>query len=156
MSLRAEAKSVMQERILGVARTLFYGRGIQAVGVDVIAAEVGISKRTLYNHFPSKGDLVRAYLEGWNQPTHASGLPPRERILADFDRLERSFARTAFRGCPFINAVAEAAHPADDVGGLSLATDAGWRWRDRDDARAWRQANCPGRARCGSRRDGGF
>ena len=47
-------KSTMQDRILETADRLFYGQGIRAIGVDTIAAEVGISKRTLYNHFPSK------------------------------------------------------------------------------------------------------
>jgi AcrR family transcriptional regulator len=44
----------MKERILQTADRLFYLQGIRAVGVDTIAAEIGISKRTLYNHFPSK------------------------------------------------------------------------------------------------------
>ena len=44
----------MPERILATADRLFYGHGIRAMGVDTIAAETGISKRTLYNHFPSK------------------------------------------------------------------------------------------------------
>jgi hypothetical protein len=44
----------MQERILETADRLFYGQGIRAVGVDEIADEIGISKRTLYNHYPSQ------------------------------------------------------------------------------------------------------
>ena len=127
MTLREDNKSVMRDRILGVARRLFYARGIQAVGVDVIAADVGISKRTLYNYFASKSDLIRAYLEGWSQATHATDLPPRELILAEFDRLEGSFARTNFRGCPFINAVAEAAPPADAVSELAVRFKEGRR-----------------------------
>ncbi len=42
------------ERILATADKLFYTQGIRAVGVDTIAAEAGVSKRTLYNHYPSK------------------------------------------------------------------------------------------------------
>ena len=53
----------MKERILATADRLFYLQGIRAVGVDTIAAEIGISKRTLYNHFPSKDALISAYLE---------------------------------------------------------------------------------------------
>ena len=59
---RSDDRSTMQERILETADRLFYGQGIRAVGVDTIAAEAGISKRTLYNHFPSKDDLIVAYL----------------------------------------------------------------------------------------------
>ena len=56
---RWAAKEAMQERILETAGRLFYGQGIRAVGVDTIAAEIGISKRTLYNYFPSKDELDR-------------------------------------------------------------------------------------------------
>ena len=48
----------MKERILQTADRLFYLEGIRAIGVDTIAAEIGISKRTLYNHFPSKDALI--------------------------------------------------------------------------------------------------
>ena len=58
----------MRERILETADRLFYGQGIRAVGVDTIAAEIGISKRTLYNYFPSKDDLIVAYLQRANLP----------------------------------------------------------------------------------------
>ena len=53
----------MDERILQTADRLFYLKGIRAIGVDTIAAEIGISKRTLYNHFPSKDALIQAYLK---------------------------------------------------------------------------------------------
>src|SRR5262250_2308768 len=105
---RSEDRSAaMEERILETTDRLFYGQGIRAVGVDTIAAEVGISKRTLYNHFPSKDDLIVAYLSRRMRPAETSGRPPAEQILGDFDRLERSFASGVFRGCPFVNAVAE-------------------------------------------------
>jgi AcrR family transcriptional regulator len=54
------AKPAMKDRILETADRLFYLQGIRAVGVDTIAAEIGISKRTLYNHFPSKDALISA------------------------------------------------------------------------------------------------
>jgi AcrR family transcriptional regulator len=97
----------MKERILETADRLFYLRGIRAVGVDTIAAEIGISKRTLYNHFPSKDELIAAYLERRFTRAPASDKPPVEQILGTFDRLERGFASKGFRGCPFVNAVAE-------------------------------------------------
>jgi AcrR family transcriptional regulator len=86
--------------------------------VDTVAAEVGISKRTLYNYFPSKDELIAAYLSRRSRPIPDSDKPPEEQILATFDRLERSFASGELRGCPFVNAVAELrekAHPANKI-----------------------------------------
>jgi AcrR family transcriptional regulator len=97
----------MKERILETADRLFYLQGIRAIGVDTIAAEIGISKRTLYNHFPSKDALIAAYLERRFVAPRPSDKPPAEQILATFDSLERRFAARDFRGCPFVNAVAE-------------------------------------------------
>jgi AcrR family transcriptional regulator len=97
----------VKERILSTADRLFYQRGIRAVGVDTIAAEAGISKRSLYDYFPSKEALVLAYLERRFVPLPPSGAPPAEQILTIFDRLEAVFTDPAFRGCPFVNAVAE-------------------------------------------------
>jgi AcrR family transcriptional regulator len=105
--MSATEKPTMKERILETADRLFYLRGIRAVGVDTISAEIGISKRTLYNHFPSKDELIAAYLARRFKQVPASDKPPAEQILGTFDSLERRFARTDFRGCPFVNAVAE-------------------------------------------------
>jgi AcrR family transcriptional regulator len=104
---RWPAKEAMQERILETADRLFYGQGIRAVGVDTIAAEIGISKRTLYNYFPSKDALIVAYLSRRSVPLEASDERPVEQILGWFDRLECWAASDGFRGCPFVNAVAE-------------------------------------------------
>jgi AcrR family transcriptional regulator len=101
------AKPTMKERILETADRLFYLQGIRAIGVDTIAAEIGISKRTLYNHFPSKDALISAYLARRFVQPRPSDKPPAEQILGTFDRLERGFASKGFRGCPFVNAVAE-------------------------------------------------
>jgi AcrR family transcriptional regulator len=100
-------KIAMKERILKTADRLFYLQGIRAIGVDTIAAEIGISKRTLYNHFPSKDALISAYLERRFVQPRPSDKPPAEQILGIFDSLERRFASKDFRGCPFVNAVAE-------------------------------------------------
>src|SRR6266436_8631679 len=100
-------KPDMKDRILETADRLFYLQGIRAVGVDTIAAEIGISKRTLYNHFPSKDALIAAYLARRFVQPRPSDKPPVEQILGTFDSLERRFAAKDFRGCPFVNAVAE-------------------------------------------------
>jgi AcrR family transcriptional regulator len=100
-------KTDMKERILQTADRLFYLEGIRAIGVDTIAAEIGISKRTLYNHFPSKDSLINAYLQRRFVTTRRSDKSPTEQILGYFDALERRFLAKDFRGCPFVNAVAE-------------------------------------------------
>jgi AcrR family transcriptional regulator len=81
--------------------------GIRAVGVDTIAAEIGISKRTLYNYFSSKDALIVVYLTRRAVPRGIPDQPPLEQILGVFDWLEHWFASKAFRGCPFVNAVVE-------------------------------------------------
>src|SRR6201990_2845681 len=100
-------KIAMKDRILETADRLFYLQGIRAIGVDTIAAEIGISKRTLYNHFPSKDALIAAYLERRARPAKLSDAPAIEQILGTFDALERRFGSAEFRGCPFVNAVTE-------------------------------------------------
>jgi AcrR family transcriptional regulator len=119
----------MQERILETADRLFYGQGIRAVGVDTIAAEIGISKRTLYNHFASKDDLIVAYLSRRLKPAPPSERPPVEQILGSFERLERTIGAGGgtgggtgvFRGCPFVNAVAELKEPTHAANRIALA-----------------------------------
>src|SRR6202000_190647 len=102
-----QAKPGMKERILETADRLFYLEGIRAIGVDTIAAEIGITNRTLYNHFPSKDALIAAYLDRRFVQARPSDKSPLDQILATFDSLERRFAAKDFRGCPFVNAVAE-------------------------------------------------
>jgi AcrR family transcriptional regulator len=111
---RWAAKETMQQRILDTAGRLFYGQGIRAVGVDTIAAEIGISKRTLYNYYPSKDELILAYLSRYLIQPKSSDRPLMDQVLHYFDWLEGWFASDTFRGCPFVNAVAElsdADHP---------------------------------------------
>jgi AcrR family transcriptional regulator len=115
------AKPTMKERILETADRLFYLQGIRAIGVDTIAAEIGISKRTLYNHFPSKDALISAYLARRFVQPQPSDKPPLDQILGTFDRLERGFASKGFRGCPFVNAVAELGAEDQPVRKIAIA-----------------------------------
>jgi AcrR family transcriptional regulator len=126
------AKPTMKDRILETADRLFYLQGIRAVGVDTIAAEIGISKRTLYNHFPSKDDLIAAYLRRRSVTMPASDKSPIEQILGTFDSLERRFAAKDFRGCPFVNAVAELGAEDHAVRQIAIAFKHGRRARFRD------------------------
>jgi AcrR family transcriptional regulator len=114
-------KPAMKDRILETADRLFYLQGIRAIGVDTIAAEIGISKRTLYNHFPSKDALIAAYLQHRFVLPRASDKPPAEQILGTFDALERRFSARDFRGCPFVNAVAELGPEDQSVRRIAVA-----------------------------------
>jgi AcrR family transcriptional regulator len=110
----------MAERIMEAADRLFYQKGIRAVGVDAVAAEAGISKRSLYDTFPSKDALVAAYLRQRIQPLPASGEPPVAQVLALFDQLHARFAKGDFRGCPFVNAVTELAEDCETARAIAL------------------------------------
>jgi AcrR family transcriptional regulator len=95
-------------RILETIDRLFYRQGIRAVGVDTIVAELGISKKTLYRQFRSKGEMIEAYLRGRFRPFPVSDKPPAEQILGNFEWLEKSLVKKQdFRGCAFLNALAE-------------------------------------------------
>ena len=122
---RSPTKPTMKERILQTADRLFYLQGIRAIGVDTIAAEIGISKRTLYNHFPSKDALISAYLERrfvrHTPSDKRSEQSPVEQVLGIFDSLERRFSAKDFRGCPFINAVAELGAESKPVRKIAVA-----------------------------------
>lgn len=100
-------------RILDVASRLFYEQGIHMVGVDLIAAESGVTKRTLYDRFGSKDALITAYLEvrgrRWRNAVGARLADlddPAARVLAPFDVLSAWIAGN-HRGCAFVNAAAE-------------------------------------------------
>ena len=112
-----------RERILETVDRLFYRQGIRAVGVDAIAAELGISKKTLYRHFPSKDDLVVAYLKGRFRPLPAaSDKPPVEQILKNFEWFARSLAMAEdYRGCAFLNALAELGSEEGEARKLAVA-----------------------------------
>jgi AcrR family transcriptional regulator len=113
-------RAPMAGRIMEAADRLFYQRGIRAVGVDTVAAEAGISKRSLSDTFPSKDALVAAYLRQRIQPLPASDQPPATQILALFDQLHVRFAKGDFRGCPFVNAVTELAEDCESARAIAL------------------------------------
>jgi AcrR family transcriptional regulator len=109
-----------------VADELFYTRGLRAVGIDEIIAKSRVAKATLYAHFPTKNDLIAAYLQrrsdAWREHVEAAlaahAADPIGRIDAIFVVLIDGCRDAAFRGCPFIKAAAEypdPAHPARQV-----------------------------------------
>ncbi|WP_260191003.1 TetR/AcrR family transcriptional regulator [Actinophytocola gossypii] len=109
------------ERLLATASDLFYRRGIRAVGVDLIAEQAGTTKKTLYDRFGSKDNLVALYLrarfERWQafvDERLALVEPGQGQVLAAFDVLAEWLADNT-RGCAFVNANAEidrTDHPA--------------------------------------------
>ncbi|MFD7441255.1 TetR/AcrR family transcriptional regulator [Streptomyces sp. NPDC059909] len=114
-------------RALEAATHLFYERGIHAVGVDLIAAEAGVTKKTLYDRFGSKEQLVVEYLaardERWREflserLAAAAGDPPEGRVLAVFDASRDWSARHCTRGCGMVNAHAEIGDPRHPAYGI--------------------------------------
>ncbi|MEU0171612.1 TetR/AcrR family transcriptional regulator [Streptomyces iakyrus] len=106
--------AVARERALDAAEELFYGRGVQAVGMDDVRGTSGVSLKRLYQLFPAKEQLVEAYLERrdarWRGELAAyveRHEEPRERILAVFDWLGGWFGEPGFRGCAWLNAYGE-------------------------------------------------
>lgn len=103
------------ERVLATADRLFYERGLHATGVDLIAAEAGVSKTTMYTYFRTKDELVAAYLQARSDAWRAHveeqldrlEADPIERVQRVFDLLGAWFRSDDFHGCPFINAEAE-------------------------------------------------
>ena len=104
-----------REQIVTEALKLFYRDGFNATGVDRISAEAGVSKKTLYNHFKSKDELVLATLRKRDglfrnrimRETERLTSVPRERLLTIFDAHDAWFQEKYFSGCMFINAAAE-------------------------------------------------
>lgn len=123
-NVRASARRPARELLLEAAARLFYARGVSATGIDTITAEAGVAKKSLYNNFSSKADLVAAYLEArhsewlglYGKRLELAGTP-REQVLAVFDAyLDHAHTayRHGFRGCGLLNAAAEL--PAGDPG----------------------------------------
>lgn len=106
-------------RALDAASRLFYERGIHAVGVDLIATEAGVTKKTLYDRFGSKEQIVVEYLaardEGWRSflaERLKAEQSPAERILAVFDASRAWMDENSPRGCSMVNAHAEISDPS--------------------------------------------
>ena len=112
-----------RERILLTAHELFYCVGIRATGIDRVIAESGVTKVTFYRHFPSKNDLVRAFLEQRHERWIAWFSDALRRHGADRGRgvealvpaLGEWLRRPGYRGCAFINSAAELGRAMPEV-----------------------------------------
>ena len=106
-----------RDRLMQAAMILFYNHGINATGIDAIVERAGVAKKSLYNNFASKADLVSQYLEerhaewlGLYEKRLAAARTPEQAVLAVFDayqdHAEHEYER-GFRGCGLLNAAAE-------------------------------------------------
>jgi AcrR family transcriptional regulator len=116
----------VRQRILDTASALFYERGVRAVGVDLVVADSGVAKTSLYRHFRTKDDLIVAFLERedvefwaqWDEVAARHAGDPAGEIEAHMRWIGKRLARANYRGCPQINVAAEFAeadHPAREV-----------------------------------------
>ena len=104
----------VRERILETAQRLFYRDGFRAVGIDTIIAEAGVAKMSLYRHFPSKDDLIVAYLEEsnrqyweWLDGAVADIEDPHDRLIGMFAAIEKLATSPECLGCTFQGTAAE-------------------------------------------------
>ena len=110
---KPERASPARDRILQAAARLFYAQGIRATGIDLIIAEAGVAKMSFYNHFPSKDDLVRAFLDARHEMwmgrfrERVEAALSKEGLPAVATALMIWFEEPDFRGCAFINTVSE-------------------------------------------------
>lgn len=125
-SAAAEPVPDVRERILDTASALFYQRGVRAVGVDLVVQEAAVAKTSLYRYFPTKDDLIVAFLERedlefwalWDSVAAQHAGDPAGELDAHMRWIGARLARANYRGCPQINVAAEFAeqdHPARQV-----------------------------------------
>lgn len=124
--------SAARDRLLLTAAELFYSDGINAVGVDRVVAEAQVTKATFYRHFPSKEDLVVAYLNAtdgqfrdWYGALENQHDDPVDVLRAFFNGIADYLCGNDFRGCHFINAAAEVPDPGLPIR-LAVATHRSW------------------------------
>ena len=104
-----------KERILRSAVLLFDKHGVHTTGIDRIIAESDVAKMTFYKHFPSKTNLIMAYLDfkhearfsNLEKHTTDKSSDPSKQILGIFDSLEDWFHESDFNGCPFVRGLTD-------------------------------------------------
>ncbi|MFK4543564.1 AcrR family transcriptional regulator [Streptomyces tendae] len=127
-SATARPTSEARARLLGTATKIFYAEGIHSVGIDRITAEAHVTRATLYRHFAGKEDLVLAYLDQADQGIRGQVAAARGSTPSAVGQV-RAVARSivdgirspGFRGCAFLNAVAEYPDPEHPVHQAVLA-----------------------------------
>jgi len=120
--------SAARARLLDTATRIFYAEGIHSVGVDRIIAEAQVTRATLYRHFTGKEELVLAYLDQADRGirTGVGAARAGEQSAAGTVRaiglfIADGIRSPGFRGCAFLNAVAEYPDPAHPIHQAVLA-----------------------------------
>jgi AcrR family transcriptional regulator len=131
MATKTAKRLSARERLLAASDELFYRNGVHSTGIDAVIEKAGVAKGSLYYIFGGKDELVAAYLRGrldaWRERVNAAqaGIDdPEEKILAVFDAIADEVSRPEFRGCPFVNAAAEA--PAGEAQELAIKEYRRW------------------------------
>lgn len=115
-----------RERVLTTASKLFYRHGVRAVGVDLVVAEAGVAKTSLYRHFRTKDDLIAAFLaredddfwRTWDDVAKSHRDDPAGELDGQLAWIGERVGRVGYRGCPQLNVaaeIAEADHPARQI-----------------------------------------
>ncbi|MEV7143400.1 TetR/AcrR family transcriptional regulator [Streptomyces tauricus] len=119
-------KASTRDRLLDAATELFYRDGV-SLGVEALCRAAGVSKRSMYQLFASKDEVLAASLER-RAPEYGRMLhlapedprSPRERILYVFEQLERVSAQDDYRGCPYLSALVELKDPEHPASAVAL------------------------------------
>ena len=117
-----------KERLFQTAERLVYQQGYRSTGVDSIVSESGIGKMTLYRHYPSKDDLIVAYLREsdekfWHyfEQSTKEASTGRDKLISFFEALQNYVTGPDCYGCPFINVATE--FPGLDYAGHQVALE---------------------------------
>ncbi|NUT36154.1 MAG: TetR/AcrR family transcriptional regulator [Hamadaea sp.] len=125
----------VRARVIEAADRLYYAYGVQAIGMDTLRTEAGVSLKRLYRLFPSKESILEQVLlhrhDMWNGLVERAieGGEPRERLLAIYDMLARWFDEDDFRGCVFINCFGELGTTTPRVAEIVRTHKAGFQAR---------------------------
>src|SRR3984885_11579614 len=103
----AQGHAEVREMILDTACTLFYQRGVRAVGVDLVVEKSGVAKTSLYRHFRTKDDLIAAFLERkdldfwatWDQLTERHRDDAKAELDAQVSWIGKLAGKPGYRGC---------------------------------------------------------
>lgn len=110
----SNSPTTKRDEIILIASDLFYKQGYGATGIKQLIDQAGIAKGTFYSHFASKEILGTEWLckrhfdwNAWLDEAIKSKRTAQTKILAAFDFLKKWLEDSEFRGCAFINTMAE-------------------------------------------------
>lgn len=120
--MTAKRASAARDKILQAAYELFYQQGYQATTVDQVIEKSGVSKPTVYSHFPTKEDLCVEYLKERRRrevdllkDALRRKNTPEERFVGLMKHIRKRILDSNYRGCGFFNMVCEIPDPANPI-----------------------------------------